>query len=88
MGKKVECCSHGSRNAAYVCTHTVDTLRDNIPRGLTYVIDDDGCYNGYCDECDDVLERCGGEWNDESEGFAQVTLICEGCFERALAINA
>lgn len=88
MDKKVECCSHGSRNAAYACIHTVESLQDSIPRGLIYVVDDDGCFNGYCDQCDAVLEKYGGEWNDESESFAQAKLICEGCFERAIKINA
>ena len=34
----------------------------------------------WCDECNEVFLKKGGEWNDVSEGFADVMVICAGCF--------
>jgi hypothetical protein len=65
----------------------METLRDQIPRGVIWLRDDEGCVNAYCDACDVRLERAGGEWNDEVEAEAGIRLICEGCFRRVLFIN-
>ncbi|TYZ06210.1 hypothetical protein FY528_18920 [Hymenobacter lutimineralis] len=35
--------------------------------------------NAWCDACDEVLTRVG-EWNDESEGFAKIKVVCDACF--------
>lgn len=29
-----------------------------------------------------------GEWNDESEGFAGITMICENCYEKRRVFTA
>jgi hypothetical protein len=87
MSEFVECDEHGKSKPAYVCKHLIQTLRDQNRRGVVWLRDDDGCVNGYCDECDMKLERAGGEWNDELEAEAGVKLICEGCFRRVLSIN-
>ncbi|MBC6699429.1 hypothetical protein [Hymenobacter sp. BT190] len=39
----------------------------------------DGELNAWCDMCDEKLMEVG-EWNDESESFAQIKLICDACF--------
>jgi hypothetical protein len=33
------------------------------------------------------VQATGGEWNDESEGFAKVSLMCGACYDRAKAMN-
>ena len=40
----------------------------------------EGCPNGWCGECEKKRLECGG-WNDESEAFSGVTLVCVYCFE-------
>jgi hypothetical protein len=87
MSKFVECGEHGKSRPAFVCKHLVQTLRDQIPRGVIWLRDDDGNVNSYCDECNMRLERAGGDWNDELEAEAGVKLICEGWFRRVLSIN-
>lgn len=83
----VECATHGRALAAYVCHHLVGSLRDETTPGVSWLRDSDGNVNAWCDECDENLNRHGGEWNDETEGFAKISLICEGCFDRLTQMN-
>ena len=85
--KKVHCNQHGQTNAAYACSHSVSSLQDEERRGLVFVRDEDGQYNGWCDECDSFLMLHGGEWNDETEAFAKIRLLCEFCFEQLVELN-
>ncbi len=85
--KKVHCSQHGETNPAYACCHLVSSLRDGVERGLVFVRDDDNQYNGWCGECDEFFMANGEEWNDRTEGFAKISLICEGCFERLIKMN-
>ncbi|WP_305008998.1 hypothetical protein [Hymenobacter aranciens] len=43
---------------------------------MTYSDDE---LNAWCDACDEVLLRIG-EWNDESEAFAKIKLVCDACY--------
>ena len=90
MGKSiVECCTHGNRYPAYVCQH----LNMHTPVGfyepfasdptLTYANDE---LSAWCEACDEVLTEAG-EWNDESEGFAQIKLIYDVCFFEMKKLN-
>jgi hypothetical protein len=63
------------------------SLRDHVARGLFYSRDQNGCFNGWCADCDDRLSAAGGEWNDESEAAADIQLMCERCFRDAMALN-
>ena len=83
----VQCGTHGETPPAYVCQHIKTSLEDGQPRGLFWSRDDDGHFNGYCDECDSFRESHGGEWNDQTEAFAGMLLICEGCFQRVAEMN-
>ncbi|MEL6505907.1 MAG: hypothetical protein AAFO61_11265 [Pseudomonadota bacterium] len=86
--KQVQCDQHGLTNPAFACFHCLTSLKDGQKRGLTFVRDDDGQYNGWCDECDKFLTDHGGEWNDKTEAFAKITLLCEGCFEQLIEMNS
>ena len=83
----VECGTHGDSWSAYVCKHTVATIRDRKPRGFIWLRDDNGCLCAYCDECENILYKFGGDWNDQSEAFASVTLVCEACALVAAGVN-
>ena len=85
--KAVQCRRHGETRPAYACAHSLASLKDGDARGLNYVRDEDGFYNGWCSECDRFLLAHGGAWNDETEGFAQIRLLCEGCFDQLIAMN-
>lgn len=90
-GKKhyVECCEHGEQQATYVCQHIVQSLRDGQPRGFwsSEASPDNPRPDSWCDECEAVVNRVG-EWNDESEAFAGVTLLCGACYDRAKQMNS
>jgi hypothetical protein len=80
----VHCRVHGPVQAAFVCRHLVEQLRN--PRNERIGFFRPAAIDGepeelqaWCGECDVVLRRVG-EWNDESEAFAGVTLICSGCY--------
>lgn len=81
--KKVECKTHGRSRAAFVCQH----LDLENPKGFeesfeTYKgmdLDEDNDFAAWCDECEKVRISYNG-WNDDSEEFAKIKLICEDCY--------
>lgn len=85
----VECCTHGDRYPAYVCQH----LNLHTPVGfyepfasdptVTYANDE---LSAWCEACDEVLTEVG-EWNDESEAFAKIKLVCDVCFFEMKKLN-
>ena len=82
----MECERHGMHRPAFICKHLQfgERIGFNQPGGP---FDPEWPFqNAWCDACDEVLLR-EGEWNDISEGFAQVMLICEGCFEEIRGRN-
>lgn len=87
MTGAVECGTHGTVRPAFVCCHLVETLRDGVARGLLWSRDEDGNVNAYCDACDGLLDGAGGEWTDEIEAQAKVTMICEACFRTIERVN-
>ena len=84
----VECCEHGRQQATYVCQHVAQSLTDNQPRGFWW--SDDSPENprpdAWCGECEALVNKLGA-WNDESESFAGVKLICGACYDRAKELN-
>jgi len=81
--RRVNCVQHGERRATFVCKHLVRGA------GLGFIIptpdrvsskneSDEQC--AWCSDCEKVRQEQGG-WNDVSEGFAQITMICDNCFE-------
>ena len=79
--KVVECGSHGNVKPAFLCHHllTGSLVGWNEPDAYEEQGDEfDGCINAWCDECEKVANASGG-WNDESEAFANIKLVCEGC---------
>lgn len=84
----VACGRHGHRAPAYVCQHLSQALPGQTSVGLNLVYDDDGHANAWCDTCDAFLHADGGEWNDETEAHAQISLICDGCLEELKTFNS
>ena len=84
----VTCGAHGARRAAFVCQHlNGDTYTGfHEPFESDPLIEADDDYQAWCDECEKVRLR-EGEWNDVSEGFANIRLICDQCFFQIKARN-
>ena len=74
---------HGEASPAYVCQHLLDGLRARDIRSIGFYEagsepgEEDDC--GWCRACEGMRLAEGG-WNDKSEGFAQIKLVCSGCF--------
>ena len=79
---RVECCTHGNRYPAYVCHHL--NLQKPVGFYEPFASDPSVVYSNdelsaWCDACDEVLMRIG-KWNEESESFAKIKLVCDACF--------
>jgi hypothetical protein len=76
----MECSRHGTRRPSFICHHL------QFGEGIGFVESEDEFdpewpfKNAWCGECDKIF-REQGEWNDISEGHAQIMAICEGCYE-------
>jgi len=83
----VECATHGQTRASYVCHHLLQSRQDGSMRPVNWVRDEDEHVNAWCDECEEYLQSHGAEWNDKTESFAKIRMICENCFETLKATN-
>ena len=81
--KTLHCREHGAAYATFVCRHIATGSR----QGFNYGNLEDPRPDAWCDACDRALMEHGGEWNDVSEAFAGITLICSECYDRARARN-
>lgn len=86
--KLIHCDEHGEQQATFVCQHILQTLKDGRPRGFwTSDNPENPRPDAWCAECETKVQETGGEWNDESEAFAGISLLCGACYDRAIAIN-
>lgn len=88
MNKIVECAKHGEQQAIFVCQHLVKALKTNRQVGFYYAGELRG--DAWCEACEKVRVREGGEtgeWNERSEQFADVTLICSACYDRLRVLH-
>lgn len=78
--QKVCCETHGSGTATFLCKH----LLEGEKRGFHVGYDPKQPYalypDAWCDECDTVLDK-EGEWNEVSENFADVKMVCSDCYQ-------
>jgi len=77
----VTCESHGTSRAAFVCQHLNKDTYTGFHEAFESnpLIEPDDDYQAWCDECEKMRLQ-EGEWNDVSEGFAKIRLICDQCF--------
>lgn len=79
----MHCNRHGQSKATFVCQH----LARGRELGFYFAHDPGNPRpNAWCRECDAVLARVG-EWNDESEAFAGIMLLCSCCYDDAKSRN-
>ncbi|MCW8987136.1 MAG: hypothetical protein OQK75_05630 [Gammaproteobacteria bacterium] len=77
---KIECEAHGSADITFVCQHLVGGEHLGFNLGYDPEEPDELYPAAWCDECERVLEE-EGEWNDKSEAFADIKLLCAHCYE-------
>jgi hypothetical protein len=74
--QSVICTHHGEGYATFVCHH----LARGSGLGFFYG-GDDLRPDAWCAECDRMVIKHGGEWNDETEAIAHITLLCSHCYD-------
>lgn len=79
----IQCNIHGESHVTYVCQHLVNGHSGGFYFGNT----SDPRPDAWCYECDCRLLK-DGEWNDENEAFAKVTVLCAGCYDNVRARNS
>lgn len=73
------CARHGVQRPSFVCRHLQHGEGLRFHQADALVDAELSFKNAWCEACNQVLLEEGG-WNDTSEGFAGIMLICEGCF--------
>src|SRR4051812_2739963 len=80
----ISCTIHGESYATFVCHH----LAHSVNRGVYCSGDgEDPRPDAWCKKCDDLLMASGGEWTEEIEEYAQITLLCAHCYDIARENN-
>lgn len=77
--RKVECSVHGKSSATFICQHLANGAGLGFNAGFDPDEPDALYPDAWCDECNAVLEQ-EGEWNDTSEAFADIKLVCAQCY--------
>ena len=87
-GHKVHCRVHGEQPETFVCQHIVMSLNATQQVGFWWADDPGNPHpDAWCTTCNEVLKEENGEWNDRSESFADIKLLCGQCYERARQLN-
>lgn len=88
MPDLIHCDAHGEQEETFVCRHLAETLQTREPVGFYFSSEPKG--DAWCSECEEMRLAEGGtngDWNEKSEEFADITLICGSCYDRIREIN-
>ncbi len=78
--RAIHCATHGASMPAYLCRHLVSGRNLGF---ITAEAPGEEFPDAWCGDCDRVRLAEGGEWNEHSEAFAGVTMICSRCYVAA-----
>ena len=88
MSNTVECHTHGEQEETFVCQHLVAALKTQERVGFFWSGGPRG--DAWCSACEEVRIREGGatgEWNERSEKFAGIKLLCGSCYDKLRALH-
>ena len=88
MSETVECQTHGEQERTFVCQHLVDSLSTGLNIGFFWSHEPRG--DAWCSQCEEMRIREGGEsgdWNDQSQAFAGIQILCGCCYDRVKVQN-
>jgi hypothetical protein len=88
MAEHVECAEHGRQDGTFVCQHLLRSLGTRERVGFFFTSSPRG--DAWCAACEEVRIREGGDsgdWNDRSEAFAGVKLICGACYDEVRRLH-
>lgn len=81
--KTVDCGIHGYRRPAFICQHInlkkITGFEESFEttKGMELFEDED--FGAWCDDCEKIRIKYNG-WNEMSEEFSKIKLVCEECY--------
>lgn len=88
MSGLIVCCEHGEQEETFVCQHLLRALQTRETVGFCFASSPRG--DAWCSECEDVRVREGGssgDWNERSEAFASIKLLCGACYDQVRELH-
>ncbi|MFC0682869.1 hypothetical protein ACFFGH_33980 [Lysobacter korlensis] len=88
MTEIVECVKHEEQEATFVCQHLVACLHSGEPVGFYFSGEPRG--DAWCSACEETRIREGGssgDWNERSEAFAGISLLCGACYDSVRSLH-
>ena len=81
MMDMIDCAEHGPRQTTFICGHIHEAGKTGQSPGFNFVPDSENQFpDAWCDACEEHLQENGGEWNDETESFTKIILLCSDCY--------
>jgi hypothetical protein len=88
MTNTVECHAHGEQEETFVCQHLLGALGTRKKVGLFRSGGPRG--DAWCSACEEVRIRedgVTGDWNERSEAFAGIKLLCGACYDELRVLH-
>jgi hypothetical protein len=84
----IDCEQHGQQPETFVCQHIVESLQTGNQVGFWWASEHGNPRpDAWCTACNELVREAGGEWDDQTESFASVKLLCGACYDRAREHN-
>ena len=80
------CPVHGIGKPAFICQHLQHGVGVGFFSPDSPPAEDEPWMQAWCAACEKARLKAGG-WNDESEAYASIRLICGGCFDDSRSRN-
>lgn len=81
--KFVQCDVHDYKRLAFVCQHLLHNNKVGFNEAFetceNMELGEDEDFQAWCDECE-AVRIIEGEWNENSEKFANIKIVCEQCY--------
>lgn len=84
----LDCAEHGPQEITFACRHLLKSLSTKKRVGFFNSSEPRG--DAWCNACDAVRIREGGksgDWNERSEAFAGIKIVCGQCYDRIRKLN-
>ena len=79
----IDCRNHGPKREAFVCAHldlkTIKGFNEAFDTFKGMELGDEDDLQAWCNDCESIRLKYNG-WNEESERFAKIKLVCEDCY--------
>jgi hypothetical protein len=87
MDSRMECPTHGLQKPSFICKHLQHGVAIGFHTPDEPLSKEEPFEMAWCSDCEAIRAK-EGEWNDCSESFAGVMVICEACFNKIRTRNS